>query len=580
MKTIESKACLTTQSLTRLASNDKLFLSRDADFTIKSLSSRELQRAIINIRDLLDQLRRFSPPDFSVLARHYKHKTEVTFDPTYLANLEHLLLCLQAQLLQQLVLRCIGLVREHIIECQKNHERSCEDWFFEYPDARHPLSTTWPWAIKLSLAVLWGVCWMFFGPLYWDNEDYLTDREGEIRVSRQEIERLFSNPQSQQTAQQEPARRSISRLENSNSVGQMSSAGVLYPRYLSTSASATRVQPLNRSHLPMMVATQPQQHTRSRPGNSLSRIHNNAYSESWEAPFCLSYSKADSEAASQNQAAASLLGLAPGDSNTAYPAAPSAAHSVPVAWLPEDANFPPANGSNAYLNDQAWRWQEHPQHHALQRPRQYPQTAQNLAVQTHGLPPRPRSTSQVTPTIRVTTEQPYTPDSQAQPQDSHPTSATSLHAPYPYDNSSYIDHANLYPVQNYDMAEIQVQGPPQPQVGQIGPSNGIASPISDHPVLSRPISPSNVQMEDPNARKRSYSEMSQGPPQMHMLPPEHQSPQASAYETSPGGMEDQGHKVQRMIKRGDPPQAHDGKYYCSFAPECADQYFDRKCEWR
>jgi hypothetical protein len=40
------------------------------------------------------------------------------------------------------------------------------------------------------------------------------------------------------------------------------------------------------------------------------------------------------------------------------------------------------------------------------------------------------------------------------------------------------------------------------------------------------------------------------------------------------------YKVQRLVKRGDPPQAHDGKYYCSFALECANQYFDRKCEWR
>jgi hypothetical protein len=93
------------------------------------------------------------------------------------------------------------------------------------------------------------------------------------------------------------------------------------------------------------------------------------------------------------------------------------------------------------------------------------------------------------------------------------------------------------------------------------------------------MSPSNVMM-DPNIRKHSFSELSQVRPQMHMMPTEHQSPQASAYETSSGGMEDSGHKVQRMIKRGDPPQAHDGKYYCNFTPECAGQYFDRKCEWR
>jgi hypothetical protein len=37
---------------------------------------------------------------------------------------------------------------------------------------------------------------------------------------------------------------------------------------------------------------------------------------------------------------------------------------------------------------------------------------------------------------------------------------------------------------------------------------------------------------------------------------------------------------QSFIKRGDPPQAIDGKYYCNFSPDCADLYFDRKNEWR
>jgi len=280
-------------------------------------------------------------------------------------------------------------------------------------------------------------------------------------------------------------------------------------------------------------------------------------------------------------------------SNTAYAAPPAAAaHADPVAegsWLPQDANFHPP-----YLEQQdTWRWQD--QNHTSRQYLQQPAHSRgnvNLAVQTQSLPPRPRSSSQaLTPTIRVTTERPYTPESQAQPQDSHHTSATSLHAPYTYANTPYIDHNPFYPDASYGTmsTEVQIQGPP-PQVGQVGQvgqmasQGGIVSPISDNPALSRPDSPSNVPM-DPNVRKRSFSEMSQQqqpppPPPMQLMHTDHQSPQASAYETSPGGVEDSGHKVQRMIKRGDPPQAHDGKYYCNFSTECADQYFDRKCEWR
>lgn len=35
-------------------------------------------------------------------------------------------------------------------------------WFTEWPNGQRPLSTTWPWNIRPSLVVLWGVCWMFY----------------------------------------------------------------------------------------------------------------------------------------------------------------------------------------------------------------------------------------------------------------------------------------------------------------------------------------------------------------------------------------------------------------------------------
>ena len=36
--------------------------------------------------------------------------------------------------------------------------------FTEWPGGhRCALSTTWPWNVKTSLMVLWGVCWMFYG---------------------------------------------------------------------------------------------------------------------------------------------------------------------------------------------------------------------------------------------------------------------------------------------------------------------------------------------------------------------------------------------------------------------------------
>ena len=49
---------------------------------------------------------------------------------------------------------------------QRHQQKTTQDWFSEYAQNQRPLSTTWPWSIKPSLAVIWGVCWMFYG-----NED-------------------------------------------------------------------------------------------------------------------------------------------------------------------------------------------------------------------------------------------------------------------------------------------------------------------------------------------------------------------------------------------------------------------------
>ena len=79
-------------------------------------------------------------------------------DDAFIANLMHALLCLESDLL------CAIL--DHILNNLEDWQRSralhIDIWFSIFPRARHPLSTTWPWSIKPSLAVLWGVCWMFY----------------------------------------------------------------------------------------------------------------------------------------------------------------------------------------------------------------------------------------------------------------------------------------------------------------------------------------------------------------------------------------------------------------------------------
>ena len=95
------------------------------------------------------------------------------------ANLEHMLLCLQQATLQAIIRHCLGPLeveihdwrlewRWHWLLEKRFHDgwfygkRLKDEWFSEWPGGRRPLSTTWPWNIKPSLVVLWGVCWMFY----------------------------------------------------------------------------------------------------------------------------------------------------------------------------------------------------------------------------------------------------------------------------------------------------------------------------------------------------------------------------------------------------------------------------------
>ena len=139
----------------------------------------------MHTKDLLRTLRK-SPP-----SRIAKTECEGTaFDVNYLANLEHLLLCLKDRVLRLLVARLIELAHKHLAESQQTQRKQCRDWFFEFPDARHPRSTTWPWSIRPSLAVIWGVCWMFYDSYNthrWSPESYRFDEHGDMVNAQGEV---------------------------------------------------------------------------------------------------------------------------------------------------------------------------------------------------------------------------------------------------------------------------------------------------------------------------------------------------------------------------------------------------------
>ena len=92
-------------------------------------------------------------------------------------DLHYLLWSLQQTALEAIIRRFLNIVEVHGLHSHvrwQHSKRIGEGWYAEWPNCHRPLSTTWPWNIKPSLLVLWGVCWMFYGPS--DNNENRTTR--------------------------------------------------------------------------------------------------------------------------------------------------------------------------------------------------------------------------------------------------------------------------------------------------------------------------------------------------------------------------------------------------------------------
>ena len=81
------------------------------------------------------------------------------------ANLKHLILCLQCitlQISKPFDVNSAEADDHRWYPHWQHRKRLDEGWFSEWPSGHRPLHTSWPWNIRPSLVVLWGVCWMFF----------------------------------------------------------------------------------------------------------------------------------------------------------------------------------------------------------------------------------------------------------------------------------------------------------------------------------------------------------------------------------------------------------------------------------
>ena len=91
-------------------------------------------------------------------------------DEKTIANLEHLLLCIRHRLVHTFVAQVLNEIRASLdwrLHSRRHLKFGGDKWCAVFANSRRPISTTgsFPWSIRPSLAILWGVCWMFYpGP--------------------------------------------------------------------------------------------------------------------------------------------------------------------------------------------------------------------------------------------------------------------------------------------------------------------------------------------------------------------------------------------------------------------------------
>lgn len=152
-----------------IAAHDHVFLQHDLHAVRITKSVSKLKEVLHLTSTLLDRLQDLSNSRAVQLSSGLDYDSlggEINCDK-FVANLQHILWSLQQTALDAMIRHYLNLVEAHILHWHlywQHSKRLGEGWFAEWPNSHRPLSTTWPWNIKPSLLVLWGVCWMFYGP--------------------------------------------------------------------------------------------------------------------------------------------------------------------------------------------------------------------------------------------------------------------------------------------------------------------------------------------------------------------------------------------------------------------------------
>ena len=167
LQQLDTQASGAEPTISATAACSQLFLAYSARRTVchKSID------ALRSIYDLTASLVARLPSFLKSIVKQWGPPGRSTLVPAVLkqestiANFDHILRCLRQASLEALISLELKSAEADI---QRWHahwlqgRQLTQGWFLEWPNGRRPLSTTWPWNVRPSLVVLWGVCWMFY----------------------------------------------------------------------------------------------------------------------------------------------------------------------------------------------------------------------------------------------------------------------------------------------------------------------------------------------------------------------------------------------------------------------------------
>jgi hypothetical protein len=158
LRSVDGKLHAAGNTFSSIAGSNKLFLKHHNTPIFEACSLNETIQILVAVHEAINVLaecRRQYGDDW-LLAQGLD--AGLILDENFIANYEHLLLRLQTDLIEALAQKAF---KELLDGDHDKKQRKLLAWFTEFAEKPQALST-FPWTIKPSLAVLWGVCWMFY----------------------------------------------------------------------------------------------------------------------------------------------------------------------------------------------------------------------------------------------------------------------------------------------------------------------------------------------------------------------------------------------------------------------------------